>query len=553
MIKLALALYYHGPKHPPPGEQMKKVLRCLAVLLIMLPLTAPALCADEPVDGGRIIIGTIGDATSLIPMITSDSSSHEMSGFCYNGLIKYDKDLNIVGDLAESWDISPDGLVITFHLRKGVKFHDGVEYTSRDALFNYKFMIDPQTPTPYGGDYMKVAKAEAPDRYTFRVTYNEPFAPALASWSLSQMPAHLLESKDVRKSPLNRHPIGTGPYKFHRWIPGSRLELVYYDGYFEGRPNLDNVIYRVIPDDSTLFLELKAGGIDWMGLTALKYRRQTDTPFFKKNFSKYKYLASSYTYLGYNLKDPRFQDVRVRRALTHAINKQEIIKGVLLGLGREASGPYKPGTYWYNPNVRKYPYDPAKAKELLAQAGWTDSDGDGWLDKNGERFEFVLLTNQGNKYRENSAVIIQHRLAQIGIKVTPRIIEWAAFLKEFIDKGRFEVVLLAWTMTPDPDLYDVWHSDQIGKLNFTSYKNEELDKLLLEGRVTFDRAKRKAIYDRVQEILAEDQPYTFLYVPDALPVISSRFKGIKPAVSGISYNFIRWWVPKDLQRTTLAQ
>lgn len=532
---------------------MKRLLLGLAALIALFFLGLNAWSGQTPSYGDRIVIGTIGDATSMIPMITSDSASHEMSAYCYNGLIKYDKDLNIVGDLAQSWDISPDGLTITFHLRRGVKFHDGHEYTSRDALFNYQFMVDPKTPTPYGGDYLKVVKAEAPDPYTFRVSYKEPFAPALASWSLSQMPAHLLEGQDPRTSPLGRAPVGTGPYRFGRWLPGARVELNYFADYFEGRPYLDGLIFRVIPDDSTLFLELMSGGIDWMVLSPLKYQRQTDTPFFQKNFRKYKYLSSSYTYVAYNLKDPRFQDVRVRRALAHAIDVEEIIKGVLLGLGQPATGPYKPGTYWHNPNVRRYPFDPAKARQLLAQAGWRDSDGDGWLDKGGERFEFALLTNQGNKNRENSAVIIQHRLAQIGVKVTPRTIEWAAFINDFINKGRFEAVLLAWTMTPDPDLYDVWHSDQIGKLNFTFYKNAELDKLLEQGRQTFDRAKRKQLYDRAQEILAEDQPYTFLYVPDALPVVQSRFHGIEPAPAGISYNFIRWWVPKNLQRPTMER
>jgi peptide/nickel transport system substrate-binding protein len=408
-------------------------------------------------------------------------------------------------------------------------------------------MVDPKTPTPYSGDYMKVSRAEAPDDYTFIVHYKEPFAPSVASWGLSQLPAHLLKGQDVRKSPLNRHPVGTGPYTLEEWTTGQRLVFKANPDYWEGRPYLDSIRFRIIPDVATMFLELRSGGLDWMGLSAMQYHRQTNTPFFQKNFAKYKYLSSSYAFLGYNLKDPRFADVRVRRALTHAINKQEIVGGVLLGLGQAATGPYKPGTYWYNDKVRRYPYDPKKALELLAQAGWADHDGDGWLDKDGQPFQFTIITNLGNDYRLYTGTIIQERLAKIGIKVELRTIEWAAFLKEFINKSRFEAIILAWTTPPDPDLYDVWHSDSIGKLNVTFYRNPELDKLLVEGRLTFDRAKRKAIYDRCQEILAEDQPYTFLYVPYALPVLSSRIKGIKPAPAGISYNLIRWYVPKNLQ------
>jgi len=526
-----------------------KIIRLSAVLMAAFLAATPTAKAASPVPGGSIVVGTIGEATSLIPMITSDSASSEIQGFIYNGLVKYDKNINLVGDLAESWRVSEDGLAITFKLRKGVRWQDGRPYTSKDALFSYQFMVDPNTPTPYSGDYLKVKKAEAPDDYTFRVTYKEIFAPGLASWGLPQLPAHLLKGKNVRESPLNRRPVGTGPYIFQEWEPGTRVELKANPDYFEGRPYIDKVNYRVIPDMATLFLELRSGGVDWMGLTALQYRRQTETPFFKRNFRKYRYLSSSYTYLGWNMRDKRFQDVRVRRALTYAINRQEILKGVLLGLGQVATGPLKPGTYWYNPKVTRYPYDPQKAKELLAQAGWKDTDGDGLLDKDGQPFEFNIVTNQGNQYRANAGVIIQRRLAEIGIKVGLRTIEWSAFIKEFIIKGRFECCLLAWTIPPDPDLYDVWHSSSAkpGGLNHTNYKNPELDKLLEAQRRTFDQAKRKAILDKIQEIMAEDVPYTFLYVGDALPIVNARFQGIVPAPAGITYDFIRWHVPKDRQ------
>ncbi len=537
---------------------MRRPLRlglCIAAgLALWLGWLPPAGAAQVPVDGGEIVIATIGDATSMIPMITSDSASSQVQGFIYNGLLKYDKNLQLTGDLARSWEVSPDGLTITFHLRKGVRWQDGHPYTSADALFSYQFMVDPKTPTPYAGDYLKVKKAEAPDPYTFRVTYKEVFAPGLASWGLSQLPAHLLEGKDVRQSPLNRRPVGTGPYILKEWETGNRIVLAANPRYFEGRPHLDRVTFRIIPDMATTFLELRSGGVDWTSLTALQFRRQTNTEFFRKNFNKFRYLSSSYTYLGWNLKDPRFRDVRVRRAMTYAINKKEIIKGVLLGLGQVATGPYKPGTYWYNPKVRRYPYNPQKARELLAQAGWIDRDGDGLLDKDGQPFVFTIITNQGNAYRANAGVIIQQRLAKIGIKVKLRIIEWAAFLKEFIQKGRYEACLLAWTIPPDPDLYDVWNSSAArpGGLNHTYYKNPDLDRLLAAGRRTFDQAERKAIYDRIQQILADEQPYTFLYLADALPIVNARIKGIKPAPAGISYNFIHWWVPKARQGVKLV-
>lgn len=508
-------------------------------------------CQDKPAYGDAIIVGSIGDASNLIPMLSADATSHEIAGLIYSGLVKYDKNLNLVGDLAKSWDISNDGKVITFHLKKGVKWQDGAPFTSADVLFGFNTIINPKTPTAYAGDFLEVEKAEAPDPYTFKVTYREPFAPALSSWGdIVVLPKHLLQGKDITKSELARRPIGLGPYKFKLWKTQERIELEANPDYFDRRPFLDRYIMRIIPDSATMFMELKAGGLDWMGLSPIQYRRQTNTLFFHKNFKKYQYLSFSYTYLGYNLRHPLFKDKRVRQAISYAIDKDEIIRGVLLGLGVVATGPYKPDAWFYNPYVRRYPYDPEKAKKLLRDCGWKDSDNDGILDRDGIPFSFTVLTNQGNSLRDKTAQIIQYRLRQVGIDMKIRQLEWTAFINDFIDKRRFEAVILGWTLGQDPDIFDIWHSSKTGpkQLNFIGYKNPELDKLLVAGRRTFDQEKRKEIYFKIQEILAEDQPYTFLYVPMSLPIVSSRFHGIKPAPAGITYNFIRWWVPKNEQK-----
>jgi peptide/nickel transport system substrate-binding protein len=507
----------------------------------------------EPACGDIMVEGSIGDASNLIPLLASDSASHDVAGKIYNGLVKYDKNIQVVGDLAESWDISGDGLVITFHLRKGVRWHDGHPFTAADVLFTYEVTIDPKTPTAYAGDFLKVKKAEILDTHTFRVTYDKPFAPALMSWGAAVLPKHLLAGKDITRSPLSRRPVGTGPYRFKEWVTGQKVVLTANPDYFEGRPYIDGHITRIIPDTATMFLELRAGNIDRMGLTPLQYKRQTENNLFRKNYNKYRYLSFSYVYLGYNLRKPLFADQRVRRAIAHAVNKQEIIDGVMLGLAREATGPYKPGTWAYKADVKTYPYDPPRARALLAEAGWRDG-GDGVLKKDGESFVFEIITNQGNEIRAKCAEIIQRRLAEVGITVRIRVVEWAAFVNDFIKKGRFDATILGWSVSMDPDIYDVWHSSKTkpDELNFIGYRNAEVDDLLEKGRSTFDQEFRKKCYHRIQEILADDQPYLFLYVPDALPIIQKRFRGIEPAPLGIGYNFIRWYVPKGEQRFVMT-
>lgn len=490
------------------------------------------------------IESSIGDARRLNPVIANDSASGTINDQVFNGLVKYDKDIKLVGDLAERWTVTNHGKTITFYLRKGVKWHDGVEFTADDCLFTYQKFIDPKVATPYSSSYMDVKKAQVVSRYVFRVTYKEPFSPALESWAAGMIPKHLLEGKDINTDGFNRHPVGTGPYKFREWISGQKIVLDANDDYFEGRPNIDQFIYRIIPDSSTAFQELLSGGVDMMGLNPLQFLRKSETPRIRENYVKFRYPANAYTYMGYNLLNPLFDSIRVRQALSYAIDRQGIIDGILLGLGRPCTGPFSYVSWAYNPKAKSYAYDPERARRMLAQAGWKDRNG--VLEKNGKPFRFTIMTNQGNTERIRTAEIIQQNLKAVGIVVDIRVMEWQAFLEQ-IDKRSFDAIILGWSMGRDPDLYDIWHSSKTkkGEYNFISYKNPVVDRLLVEGRRTFNIEKRKKIYYRIHAILAEEQPYAFLYVPDALPIVHKRFKGIKVEPLGIMYNFIHWYVPKD--------
>ncbi|MBI4687851.1 MAG: peptide-binding protein [Nitrospirae bacterium] len=491
--------------------------------------------------------GFLADAKRLVPMLASDSASGGISGLIFNGLTKYDRNIKVTGDLAETWTISPDGLQIIFKLRKGIKWQDGIEFTADDVLFTYQKVTDPKTATPYSSNYGPVKKVEAADKYTVKVTYSEPYAPALESWGMGIIPKHLLQGKDINTDEFNRRPVGTGPYKFKEWVTGQKIVLEASDTYFEGKPKIEQYIAKITTEQSAMFLELQAGIIDWMNLTPTQFKIQSEKAEIKKYFQKYNHPAFSYTYIGYNLLDLRFADKKVRQALSYAIDKKAIINGVLLGYGTPSTGPFPSESWAYNSSVKPYEYNPEKAQALFKEAGWILGKG-GFLEKDGKPFSFTILVNQGNDVRLKTAQIIQQNLKKVGVDIKITVLEWQTMLHEFIDKKKFEAIILGWGLSRDPDMYDIWHSSKTkeGEFNFISYKNPEIDKLLLEGRRTFDIEKRKKAYYRIHEILADAQPYTFLYVPDALPILHKRFKGVEKTAFGIALDWpIHWYVPQN--------
>ncbi len=513
--------------------------------------------SNEPTYGDTLIDSMGGNISGLIPNITSDNYSHEIGDRLYNGLVSLDRDLNLVGDLAESWTISSDCRDLTFRLRRGVTWHDGQPFTADDVIFTQQTMSNPKTPSAYKEDFQAVERIEALDPHTVSIRYRTSYAKSLQSWSMSMLPRHLLEpwarEGKLKESPQYRsRPVGTGPYRFQEWKPGEKVVLVANKEYFAGRPYLGRIVYRVIPSQATQFLELKAKGIDAMSLTALQHQRQTEYPAFRKAYNKFKYPSNAYTYFGLNLKDERFADRRVRHAFAHAINKRELIDHVILGHGVAATGPFKPGTWAFNPTVPTYPYDPQRARALLAQAGWVERNAEGILVKNGKPFAFELLTNQGNDERKKIAEIIQASLREIGVAAEIRTLEWATLLKEWVRKRRFEAIVLGWAIGSDPDQYSIWHSSKTGPDDFNtiSFANAEVDELLEKGRTTCVQADRARYYHRIHEILAAEQPLIFLYFRDALPVVSSRVHGILPGPAGIRHDFTKWHVPLAEQRYT---
>jgi len=537
--------------------KVKTLLFIFPLLFLVLLVVNIVFVGSRPEQNiNQLVQSSIGDASFLNPVLAQDSASSDINSLVFNGLIKYDRNLRgFVGELAESWEIRPGPEPeITFHLRKGVLWHDGRPFTAEDVKFTYDKVMDEKTNTVRRSDYELVKKAEVLDPHTFRVTYQQPFSPGLGTWGMGILPKHLLEKEDINTTSFNRKPIGTGPFRFVEWVTDEKIVVEANPDYFEGRPHLDRIIYRIIPETSLSEMELLTKGIDYYGVLPHQYRRMNEIAFLKT----YSQSAFAYTYIGYNLKNPLFQDRRVRQAFTYAINREEIVQYVLYGFGTVISGPFPSHLWYYNPDVKPFLYDPRKARQLLSEAGWEDTDGDGILDKEGKPFRFKLITNSGNDIRRDVGVLVQRQLRELGIDVTFETYEWSIFLKNFINAKHFDACILGWSLSPDPDDYMIWHSSQIEKgFNFISYINPEADRLWEEGRREYDLEKRRKIYWRIHELLAEDQPYTFLFSPLGISALQRKFvlmeedpsgrkvyRPIKMEKAGLTYDLIKWYVPR---------
>ena len=518
-------------------------IRMAAFFLLILFLTDPCFSEERNIPKDAFVTCGISDARILIPFLADDTSSSSICGLIYSGLTKVDKNLNIVGDLAKDWKVEKGGLEITFYLLENVSWQDGYPFTAKDVYFTYNTILDPNMACPYVSSFSGISRIEIINSHTIKFYFTRPYAPALLKFGMGIIPEHIFGAiKDLHRIKNTINPVGTGEYKLSRWKREEFMVLNSNYKYFDGPPNIDKYVWRIIPDQSIQFLELISGGIDSMGLTPYQYVYRSDTKEFTGSNTKFEYLQHAYTYIGYNFEDSLFKDKRVRQALSYAINKKEIIQGVLLGLGEECTGPFIKGSKYYNPKAREYAYNVSKAKELLSDAGWEDVDSDGILEKDGEEFSIILATNQGNQLREDIATIVQGQWKKIGIKVEIQVLSWAAFLDEFIHKKKFQAVILGWSLPIDPDIYSVWHSNSIkdGGLNFISYSNQDVDLLIEEGRGEFDDEKRAKIYKEIHSIIAEEAPYTFLFTPKALVAVNNRFAGIDPSPYGIFHNFNDW-------------
>ena len=502
-------------------------------------------------DGGTFVDCSGGEATKLNPILADDSVSMDLCGLIFNGLVRYNDKLVLEGDLAESWKFTDSGRTLTFKLRKNIVWQDSRRFSADDVVFTWETIMDKKTASPRKADYELVQAVVAKDPWTVVVTYKKPFAPALESWSLGMLPKHLLEGdKDINSSAFNRRPVGTGPYQFVQWKDKQFIQLAANPLYYEGKPHIARYVSRFIPEEATQLLEFKAGGLDQVGLTPDQFKSETSGEGFDKLAQKIQLPGHSiYIYMGFNLKRAPFNDKAVRLALSHAIDREAIISGVVLGYGKPCTGPYSPLMQAYNPAVKPMSYDLKLAAKMLEADGWKLGT-DGLREKGGKKLQFNLITNNGSDVRKRIVLILQQQFAKLGVKVDVQTYEWSTFLSNYVNKRNFDTLVMGWQLSLDPDLYAIWHSSQTGEeqFNFISYKNAEVDKLLDEGRVTFDPAKRTAIYRRIHALIAADQPICFLYAPDSLSAVSRKIQGLQVEDAGYSYRWPSlWYIPASLQ------
>ncbi len=468
--------------------------------------------------------------------------------------------------------------VITFHLRPDVRFHDGRIVDAEDVKFTYQAIMDPANLSPRVSDYEPVKRVDVMDPLTVRIVYKRLYSPALGTWGMGILPEHLLNRAALRKeaarlgkdpdkftmrqSRFERHPVGCGPFMFQEWRSDQFISLKRFNTYWEGPPNYTRYVMRIIPDLLTQEMEFYSGTLDSYNVQPHQVERLEKDP----RFQCFSGTSFGYTYIGYNMRRPPFDDMRVRRALGMALNVDKIIDYVLYGQGERITGPFVIQSDFYNHHIPPVPYDPEGALRLLREAGW-ERNKQGWLEKDGKKFEFTLITNSGNDIRKAVLAIAQDAWKQIGIDVRTDMLEWSVFIQERVDKHDFDALILGWVMGIEPDLYQIWHSSQTHpyQLNFVSFKNAEADDLIIKIRQEYDHEKQVAYCHRLHELIAREQPYTFLYVGKWTAVLDKRiiikdldrdgvmlYKKIKPTKTGdYSFHFNKWIkVPEMPQLST---
>jgi peptide/nickel transport system substrate-binding protein len=537
------------------------MLKIIGVFSIISMLLISAACSSDqasgkkenagssdPKQGGTVTTPIVGDPIFNPWHPNAYAESNLVNRVIFSGLTKPGKDQAPAPALATDWKASDDGLVWTFNLRKGVKWHDGEPFTAADVAFTFnEIVLDKSLGSNGASNYKALDHVVAKDDLTVEFHLKNAWAalPAYLSFNSEILPKHKFEGKDpwTLTSFNKEQPVGTGPFKVGKYIAGQSLELVPNKDYYEGAPHLDKLVYKIVADKNTQIAQALSGDLD---IFVLEDKASLERIKQAKNLTILPSDSTKYFWISLNQEKKMFQDVKVRQAFVHAIDRQAIIDTVLKGYGKIADAAISPNlkTY-YTDKVTRYDFDPKKAKKLLEEAGWKDTDGDGILDKDGKPFKFTFDVGiQGDLVQISQ--MVQQYLKKVGIDAQLNTLEWNAMIQKNIIKRDYDMILNWWAYPSDPDVFAQYHSSNAGKgNNIPGYKDPKLDELLVKGQQTSDPVERAKVYKEMQQYMSDNLPYLYLWYPQEIQVRNKRLKGVPDMYfGGALYYTNEWYVEK---------
>jgi len=479
--------------------------------------------AQMPAPAGTVRVGLDVDAGTADPRYARDTSAFRFEEMVYDGLVYLDSKISPQPALATSWD-NPTPTTWVFHLRHGVTFQDGQPFTADDVVYTYESILDPNSKAPYQNLYTPITKIERVDAYTVRMTTKMPYAPLLSYLDLGIVPKHVGALND---GSLASHPIGTGPFKFVSWDRQSKIVFEANPTYWGGAPKVKGVVFNIVPDNTARATAAQAGDLDLIHSPL----SPQDLPGLSRasNLVVTKMTGLGITYLNINTAVWPLDDVRVRQALAYLTDRKTISSTIYQGMDQPATSILLPGSWAFSARVRQPEYDPAKARQLLQEAGFTMRNGA--YEKDGKPFAIELRTHSEDPNRVQTVEFLQNTWQKNGIQVKVSTNEWPTFSTD-VYASKHQVALLGWLLLVDPDreMYNQFTSN--GSQNWEKYGNPTLDALLERGRSTLDRATRARIYQQAATILANDQPYDVLLYQAYVVVRAKQLQGFVPSPSG---------------------
>jgi peptide/nickel transport system substrate-binding protein len=466
--------------------------------------------SGSPVEGGMLRLRLAGDPSTLNAVLQTGEPEQQVLQLVSRNLLDWNSRLQIVPGLAESYTVSPDGRAYSFVIRKEAVWQDGSPVTAGDAVFTFRKIVEKDTPSPVIKPlFSELVSVEATGERTFVMRFQGADANRVSAFVLPLLPEKRFARKHFLKAPDNRAPFSNGPYRFVSWKPQEAVELARNDRYWGPRAHFDRVVFKILPDDATAWRALGEGGVDETQVTqALKEKGLAD-PAFAACCRLVEYYDLDFNYIALNNRSPLFSDARVRRALTMLLDRAAIVRSLYRGSARIISGPWAPDSPAYDASIEPLPYDPAAAQRLLEEAGWRDTNGDGWRDSKGRELAFDVLVSSGSLIGQQTCEVFAAAAKKAGVQVRVRALEWSAYV-ERLDAGDFEAASGAWSATadPNPDPFPLWHSTQVppSGANSCFFADPEADGLMVAARGTQDAKKRVALYHRLHRIFRDQAP-----------------------------------------------